>query len=622
MGPGVTSIQTCCQERLPEIEFGLRRGTTTNSYLLKGSGNSFEALVDVPSKAFDADMVATLKGLGALDSLKHIIITRLTPERIDTLAKVVAACAAPPEVLMTNPALRLLEDKSGGKEAVAKLLNGAKLTVVNRGMEVVLSGGKELRFIPVPTPRWPDLVAVYSPSSKLLFSSNLFSAHAVPDEAGGGWDDGGWGKYGDDWRHYYECMLAPVARQAAAALDRLNLCVGTPLPSGGNRLSGLFSALAGALYDLTLGADDGAAQPLEVATLCPMHGPLVRGGLSELLSRYIEWTEAQVKASSEGFVAVMYASAYGNTASLAQAISHGITKSGVGVETINLEQVSVEEVEKVLEKAAGFVLGSPTLGGHLPTPVQTALGAIMRSSATKRLPCGVYGSFGWSGEAVDIMEAKLKDAGYKLSFDSIRCKFKPTQQTLQQCEESGTDLAQAVKKNRKKQEKATAGNVSVAESASSKAQALGRVVGTLCVLTARDGDARSGMLASWVSQASFDPPGFTVAVKKDRAVESMLVTGCGFVLNVLGEGKEKGAMKSMLRPFKPGQDRFEGVEVMESEATGAPILPDAAAYLECKVASRMEAGDHWVVYATVTDGKVLDEGTPSAVHFRKVATNY
>ena len=52
------------------------------------------------------------------------------------------------------------------------------------------------------------------------------------------------------------------------------------------------------------------------------------------------------------------------------------------------------------------------------------------------------------------------------------------------------------------QEKATAGAVAVAESTSGKAQALGRVVGTLCVLTARDGDARSGMLASWVSQAS------------------------------------------------------------------------------------------------------------------------
>lgn len=55
------------------------------------------------------------------------------------------------------------------------------------------------------------------------------------------------------------------------------------------------------------------------------------------------------------------------------------------------------------------------------------------------------------------------------------------------------------------------------------AQAMGRVVGSMSIVTARDGDAESAMLASWISQASFDPPGLTVAVKKDRAVESLLV---------------------------------------------------------------------------------------------------
>lgn len=81
--------------------------------------------------------------------------------------------------------------------------------------------------------------------------------------------------------------------------------------------------------------------------------------------------------------------------------------------------------------------------------------------------------------------------------------------------------------------------MAVAESTSARAQALGRVVGTLCVLTARDGDATGAMLASWVTQASFNPPGFTVAVKKDRAIESLLVVGAKFVLNILAEGKEK-----------------------------------------------------------------------------------
>lgn len=221
----------------------------------------------------------------------------------------------------------------------------------------------------------------------------------------------------------------------------------------------------------------------------------------------------------------------------------------------------------------------------------------------------------------------------------------------------------------------------MAETGSGPVLAMGRVVGSLCVLTAQDGDAQGAMLASWVSQvrwgggdrqllwgvggnagvpcllpppqvccrccccccrrlptpapafppptrpslcpqASFDPPGLTVAVKRDRACESMLPVGASFVLNVLAEGKEKAIMKQMLKPFKPAEDRFAGMEVQRSEATGAVIVPQAAAYLECTVGSRMAAGDHYVVYAQVVGGKVLEEGAQSVMHFRKAGDHY
>jgi flavorubredoxin len=135
---------------------------------------------------------------------------------------------------------------------------------------------------------------------------------------------------------------------------------------------------------------------------------VVRTSLTELVRRYGDWTADQVAAASAASVAVLYASAYGNTAALAQALSRGITKAGVGVETLNLEVVGVDEVDRVLSSAAGFVIGSPTLGGHMPTQVATALGAVLRAPAAKALPCGVFGSFGWSGEAVDLMEGRLK----------------------------------------------------------------------------------------------------------------------------------------------------------------------------------------------------------------------
>ena len=79
-----------------------------------------------------------------------------------------------------------------------------------------------LRLIPTPTPRWPDLLCVYSPRSRLLFTSKLFAAHVAPSALGAprdlAHDVGGWDALESDWRYYYDCMLAPVARQAAGRL--------------------------------------------------------------------------------------------------------------------------------------------------------------------------------------------------------------------------------------------------------------------------------------------------------------------------------------------------------------------------------------------------------------------
>jgi flavin reductase (DIM6/NTAB) family NADH-FMN oxidoreductase RutF len=80
-------------------------------------------------------------------------------------------------------------------------------------------------------------------------------------------------------------------------------------------------------------------------------------------------------------------------------------------------------------------------------------------------------------------------------------------------------------------------------------------------------------------------------------------------------------MKHFLKPFAPGEDRFAGIETDTAE-NGSPILKDAIAYLECEVANRMECGDHWVVYATVTGGQVLQGNAKTAVHQRKTGTHY
>jgi len=257
----------------------------------------------------------------------------------------------------------------------------------------------------------------------------------------------------------------------------------------------------------------------------------------------------------------------------------------------------------------------------MPTPVQLALGSILRQPGARELPCGVFGSFGWSGEAVDEMEAKLKDGGYGFAFNPIKVKFKPTTKDLSTCEQSGRDLAVQVKRRLKTKEQGSMGSMA-AVTASGPQLAMGRVVGSLCVVTARDEDYTTGMLASWVSQASFDPPGITVAVKKDRTLETMLQPGNGFAVSMVAESQAKRIRKTMSTPFTPGADRLANLKTHDSPVSKSPVLDTANAFLDCTVVSRMEAGDHWIVYGQVVDGELQNDKELTAVMHRKVGNHY
>ncbi|OCQ99993.1 flavin oxidoreductase [Nostoc sp. MBR 210] len=539
-----------------EIEYALAKGTTANSYLIQADKI---ALIDPPGETFTQIYLDALQQRIDVTAIDYVILGHINPNRAATLKA----------LLEIAPQITFVCSNPGAINLRGALENPDLPIIVMRGEETLdLGKGHNLQFIPTPNPRYADELCTYDPQTEILYTDKLFGAHICGDQV----LDEGWEIINEDRRYYYDCLMAPHARQVETALEKL-----ADFPA---RLYGTG------------------------------HGPLVRYGLIELTKAYRQWSQQQTSADLT--VALIYASAYGNTATLAQAIARGITKAGVAVESINCEFTEPEEIRAAVEKSDGFVMGSPTLGGHAPTPVQTALGIVLSTGTNNKL-AGVFGSFGWSGEAVDLIESRLKDAGYRFGFDTIRVKFKPDDATLQLCEEAGTDFAQALKKAKKvRTQSVPATNVE---------QAVGRIVGSLCVLTAKQEDRASAMLASWVAQASFNPPGLTIAVAKERAVEPLTHSGNEFVLNILKEGSHIGLMKHFLKPFGPGEDRFAGVATEES-TNGSPILADALAYLECKVQNRMESGDHWLVYATVEDGKVLNQDGVTAVHHRKSATHY
>jgi flavin reductase (DIM6/NTAB) family NADH-FMN oxidoreductase RutF len=152
---------------------------------------------------------------------------------------------------------------------------------------------------------------------------------------------------------------------------------------------------------------------------------------------------------------------------------------------------------------------------------------------------------------------------------------------------------------------------------------LGRTPSGVFILTASNGEElETGMLASWVQQASFDPPLVTVAVNRKRYLNDWLDKHPYMVLNLVGESQTE-FLKQFGRGFEPDAPAFEGFEIGRAK-NGLPTLAGALGYLEGKVRSRVEAGDSWVYLVEITSAGASEllESSGPMVHIRKNGFGY
>ena len=603
---GLLCLRGLSPQRLRfEVEYGLERGTTANSFLFLGGTTASDqhpdghalppVLVHPPGASFAEPYLEQLAALIPAEAALKVVVGHVNPNRVALLRQLAARWPAL-MLVASNTGAKLLTElwsqqkpqKPGeASNAAAEAAPQAPaipplppIDVVKQEASRPLGHGHVLRLIPVPTPRWPGGLMAFEESTGLLMSGKFFAAHLCSEA----WAEANRSSTEEDRRYFYDCLMAPMARPVEAVVDRL--------------------------------------EELDIRTVAPGHGPAITTSWRSLLADYRRWGERQEQARLSA--ALLFASAYGNTAAIADALAQGVARTGVRVESINCEFTPPETLLEAIRSCDAVLIGSPTLGGHAPTPIVSALGSLL-AEGDRAKPVGVFGSFGWSGEALDLLETKLRDGGFRFAFEPIKVKFSPDAATLKTCEETGTALGRSLQIDQRRQQRRSGGG-GLTESRSNPAvQALGRVVGSLCVLTTTKGSGESqlsgAMVASWVSQASFSPPGLTVAVAKDRAVEALLHVGDRFALNVLAAGRETAPMKQFLQPFAPGADRFAGLELEQSPA-GQPVLPDGVAWLDCQVKQRMECGDHWLIYAQADAGALLDAAATTAVHQRRSGANY
>ncbi|MEY3930306.1 MAG: hypothetical protein RLZZ516_2016 [Cyanobacteriota bacterium] len=544
-----------------DIEFGLRNGTTYNSFLVRGERT---ALIDSSHLKFEETWLPLLQGQIDPCAIDHLIVSHTEPDHSGLIGHLLDLNPEI-EIVASKVAIQFLENQVHRPFRSRAVKSGDTLDLgTNPGSGVA----HRFEFLSAPNLHWPDTIFSFDHGTGILYTCDAFGLHYCSEDI----FDVDPGAIAPDFRFYYDCLMGPNARSVLQAMKRMD---GLP----------------------------------PINTIAVGHGPLLRHHLSLWLSDYRDWSEGRSKG--EAYAAVCYVSQYGFCDRLCQAIARGIGKAEAQVQLVDLRATDPQELSALIGEASAVVV--PTWPAVADADLQASIGTLLAALNPKQW-VAVYDAYGGNDEPIDTVASQLRSLGQKEAFEPLRIRQVPDGNDYQRCEEAGTDLGQLLTRA-----KAIAAMKSLDGDLD---KALGRLSGGLYVVTARQDERASAMVASWVSQASFQPPGISVAVAKDRAIEALMQVGDRFVLNILREDNHQPLLRHFLRRFPPGADRFAGINTLEGVAAGGPVLGDALAFLGCRVLQRLEGPDHWIIYAEVEQGNVSDTEAATAVHHRKVGNHY
>jgi flavorubredoxin len=170
--------------------------------------------------------------------------------------------------------------------------------------------------VSAPNLHWPDTIFSYDHKTQILYTCDAFGMHYCSDDV----FNVNLEAIEPDFRFYYDCLMGPNARSLLNAMKKM-----------------------GELGNIKIIANG--------------HGPLLYHHLDIFKECYQSWSQKQAK--SETIVGLFYVSDYGCSDRLAQAISQGIQKTGVGVEMMELTAAQIQEIQELAARAAGIVIGMP-----------------------------------------------------------------------------------------------------------------------------------------------------------------------------------------------------------------------------------------------------------------------
>ena len=272
--------------------------------------------------------------------------------------------------------------------------------VVKPGTDMKL-GKYTLSFIETRMLHWPDSMFTYVKEEGILFSSDAFGQHYAWHE---NFDD----EMGEGLFHHAKKYFANILLPYAGRVEKL--------------LEGV------------------KGMNLDIKMICPDHGILWRKNPGKIIERYGSWARQETREKA----IVMYDTMWNSTEKMAMEIVDGIRSTGVDVVPMSVRNWHRSDIMTELMDARALVVGSPTLNnGMFPTLCDVL--SYMKGLKPMGKIGGAFGSYGWSGEAVKLINKELDEMGFERIDDGLRTLYVPDKDQLTAAYDMGVRIGEAVK---------------------------------------------------------------------------------------------------------------------------------------------------------------------------------
>ncbi len=350
---------------VPFHRLTLEKGTTYNSYLLMTDKPTVIDTVDISfGRAFMEELQRHINP----EDIKYIVINHVEPDHSGGLPGL--ASRAKDAVIVTT-ALAAEELK-----AMYRLWD-REFLIVRDGDELDI-GGKTLRFYETPYLHTEETMITYCVEDRVLYTCDIFSSHVATYEL---FNDRVSEDIMQDFEVYYKLIMHPHRPY---------------------------------VQDMTAKIKD-----LKVDVIAPSHGYILREDTSKFINYYDEMSKPKHENKK---ALIIYSTMTGNTKKLAEKLSGGLEERGIKTEAINVsKELYMDRVKDSIKGADLLLFGSSTRYADMVGKIEEVLKELKSMDLSYKTGAA-FGTYGWSGEAVEVINDYLKETNIKLLDNSYMIK--------------------------------------------------------------------------------------------------------------------------------------------------------------------------------------------------------